>query len=189
MPQQGQCGRSRSLAIYGLLLEFYSHAYLRRHREELLQNFQDLEQELPSKATLWCFIAKDLAISLRSEVIRTFWGQTAMAFTVLSVILAIAHRHPGRHEPYIWSFCFGYAPGWLAGWFGLTWRMSSRSRSPSFVRSFRGQAAMFLFAITITLATATLFPGVHEGFLVAACYGAAHGWITGWGKNKHRMRL
>jgi hypothetical protein len=56
MPQQGQCRRSGSLAIYRLLLELYPRAYL-RHREELLQNFQDLEQEVPSKAELWSFIA------------------------------------------------------------------------------------------------------------------------------------
>src|SRR5215469_9368658 len=189
MPQQKQGARSRSLAIYGLLLELYPRTYLRRHREELLQNFQDLEQELLSKAALWCFIAKDLTVSLRSELIRTFWGQTTMAFTVLSLILAIAHRHPGRHEPYIWSFCFGYAPGWLAGWFGWNWRMTSSSRSPSFVRSFRGQAVMLVCAITIVLATAKPFSGLGDRLVLTSCYGAALAWITGWAKNKRRTSL
>lgn len=189
MPRQLQHARSRSLAIYEWLLGVYPRAYLRRHRQELLQNFQDMEQEFPSKAALWSFVVRDLIVSLHSEVMQTFWGQTTIVFTILSLILAVAHRHPGKHEPYIWSFCFGYTPGWIAGWFGWTWRMSSCSRYPNFVRSFRGQAAMFLCAITVMLATATLFPGLHERFLIAACYGAAHGWITGWGKNKHRITL
>jgi hypothetical protein len=171
MPQQGQCGRSRSLAIYGLLLELYPRTYLRRHREEMLQNFQDLERELPSRAALCCFIAKDLAVSLRSDVTRSFWAQTTMAFTVLSLIVAIAHRHPGRQEPYIWDFCFGYAPGWFAGWSGWNWRMSSSSRLPIFVRSFRGQAAMLLCVITIVLVAASIFPYFQKGHAIASCYG------------------
>lgn len=189
MPQQEPCARSRSLAIYGLLLKLYQCGYLRRHREELLQNFQDLEQDIPSAAALWCFIAKDLVVSLRAEFMRTFWGQTTIAFTVLSLILAIAHRHPGKHELYIWSCVFGYAPGWFAGWFGCQWRMSSSNRSPSFVRSFRGQAVMLVCAITIVLATAKLFPGVQEHLVLACCYGAALAWITGWSKNKRCMSL
>jgi hypothetical protein len=189
MQQQGQCERSRSLAIYGLLLELYPREYLRRHREELLQNFQDLEQDLPSKTALWCFVAKDLAISFRSEVIRTFWAQTTMAFTVLSLVVAIAHRHPGRHEPYIWDFCFGYAFGWFAGWSGWNWRMNPSSRSPSFLRSFRGQATMLLCVITIVLVATSIFPYFQKGYVIASCYGAATAWITGWGKNKQRTRL
>lgn len=189
MPQQGRYGRSGSLAIYGLLLGLYPRAYLQRHREELLQNFQDLEQELPSKAALWCFVAKDLTVSLRSEFMRTFWGQTTIAFTVLSLILAVAHLYPGKRELYIWGCCFGYAFGWFAGWFGWNWRMSLSSRLPSFVRSFRGQAAMLVCAITIVLATATLFPDLQEHLVLTSCYGAALAWITGWGKNKRRMSL
>lgn len=189
MPLQEQCERSRSLVIYRLLLELYPRTYLQRHREELLQNFQDIEQALPSKAALWCFITKDLIFSLRSEFIRTFWVQTTMAFTILGVIVAIAHRHPGKHEPYIWSCCFGYVLGWFAGWFGWNWSMSSNSRSPIFIRSFRGQAAMLLAVITIVLVTSNHFPELRQGLVVAACYGTALAWITGWGKNKRRMRL
>jgi hypothetical protein len=81
--------------IYGLLLQLYPRTYLQRHREELLQNFQDLEQELPSRVAVWWFIARDLAVSLRSELSRTFWGQTAIVFTLLSLLLAVAHLHPG----------------------------------------------------------------------------------------------
>ena len=75
MPQPAQRGGSGSLAIYGLLLQLYPRTYLQRHREELLQNFQDLEQELPSSAAVWWFIGRDLAVSLRSELSRTFWDR------------------------------------------------------------------------------------------------------------------
>jgi hypothetical protein len=181
--------RSGSLVIYRLLLELYPRTYVRRHREELLQNFQDLEQELPSKAALWCFIARDLAASIGSEFTGTFWGQTTIVFTILSLMLAVAHRYPGKQEPYLWSFTYGYALGWFAGWFGWNWRMSSSSRAPSLLRSFRGQAAMLVCAITIVLATAKLFPDLQERLLIAVCYGAALAWVTGWCKNRRRMSL
>ena len=35
--------RSRSLAVYALLLELYSPEFLGQHRAEMLQNFEDLE--------------------------------------------------------------------------------------------------------------------------------------------------
>ena len=57
-------GGSPGLALYRLLLQLYPPAYLRRHRAELLQNFQDLERAMPSSLALWLFIAKDLAVSL-----------------------------------------------------------------------------------------------------------------------------
>jgi hypothetical protein len=189
MPQQRQRGGSRSLAIYSLLLEVYPPAYLRRHREELLQNFQDLEEEFPSTAALWCFVARDLAVSLRSEFIRTFRGQTTMVLTILSLIVAIAQRHHGKPESYIQGICSGYALGWFAGWFGFNWRMNSSSRFPSFIRSFRGQAAILLCAITIVLTTATLFPDLSERLVVVTCYGTALAWITGWWKNYRRGKL
>jgi hypothetical protein len=189
MARRRENGAFRGLAIYGLLLELYPHAYLRRHREELLQNFQDLEQELPSKTALRCFIAKDLAVSLRSEFTRTLWGQATIVFTVLGLMLAIAHRYPGPREHSIWSFCFGYALGWFAGRFGWRWRMSSVSPLPSFVRSFRGQAAMLVGAISIVLAAATLFPDLHERLVLASCYGAVLAWIAAWRGNYRRMCL
>jgi hypothetical protein len=189
MPQQAQCGRSRSLVIYGLLLELYPRVYLRRHREELLQNFQDLEQEFRSTAALWCFVARDLAVSLRSEFIRTFLGQTTIVVTILSLIVAIAQGHHGKQESYIRGCCSGYVLGWFAGWFGFNWRTISSSRFPSFVRSFRGQGAILLCVITIVLATATHFPDLSERLVLATCYGAALAWITGWWKNYRRGSL
>jgi predicted permease len=94
VPEQRQRGKSGSILIYGLLLEIYLRRYLRRHREELLQNFRDLEQDLSSNSALWSFIAKDLAVSFRSEVMRTFWGQIAVVFTALGLMLMIAKQVP-----------------------------------------------------------------------------------------------
>lgn len=179
-------GGSRSLAIYGLLLSLYPRAYLERHRAELLRNFEDLEQELPSKAALWRFIARDLAVSLGSEHTRTLWGQTAIRFAALSLMLLMVHRYPGQHEQSAWTFCLGYALGWFAGWLGRRWWTSARSRSPVFVRSFRGQAAMLVGAIVVVLAASKLFLGLEEPLVFASSYGAVIAWLAGWWANYRR---
>ncbi|MDE2448640.1 MAG: hypothetical protein KGO22_06700 [Gammaproteobacteria bacterium] len=177
-------GALRPLAVYGLLLELYPRRYLRRHRAELLQNFRDLEQELPSKAALWRFVGKDLVVSLGAEHMRTLWGQTAIRFAILSVMLVIAQRYPAR-EHSIWTFCCGYALGWFTGWFGWHWRMSAGSGLPGFARSFRGQAVLLLGAIAIVLAAGTLFPDLQKRLVFAACYGTVIAWLSAWWRN-HR---
>jgi CubicO group peptidase (beta-lactamase class C family) len=79
--------RSRSLAVYGFLLSLYAPAFLARHREEMLQNFEDLENASPSKAALWLLIGKDLMLSLISPNIpKSLWART----TPLVIILAAA---------------------------------------------------------------------------------------------------
>ena len=181
---RGWHGACRQLAIYGLLLKLYPRAYLKRHRAELLQNFQDLEQQLPSKAALWRFVARDLAVSLPAEFMRTLWGQTAIRFAILSLMPLIAQRYPGR-EHAVWTFCCGYALGWFAGWFGWHWRMSADSGSPGFVRSFRGQAVMLLGAIAIVLAAGILFPELQKRLVFASCYGTVLAWLSAWWRN-HR---
>ena len=188
MAHERQKDASRGLAIYGLLLELYPRAYLRQHRAELLQNFQDLEQALPSKTALWCLIAKDLAVSLRSELTQTFSGQTTVRFAILCLMLAIVHRYPAQREQAAWIFCFGYALGWFAGWFGWRWRMSSSSGSPAFIRSFRAQAAMLLGVIIIVLAAGTLLADFEKRLVFAFCYGTAIAWFAGWWVNHRRVR-
>jgi hypothetical protein len=168
-------------------VELYPRAYLSRHRAELLQNFRDLERESPSKAAFWRFIAKDLAVSLWSEFRRTLWGQTAVRFAILGLMLAVVHRH-GEHERAVWTFCCGYVPGWFSGWLGRCWRMSSAGGSPGFYRSFRGQAAMLAGAITLVLAAAPLVPALQDRLVFASCYGAALAWFSGWWANYQRMR-
>jgi hypothetical protein len=37
---------------------------------------------------------------------------------VLAVVLAVVRQHPGRHEHFIWAFCYGYLLAWFAGWLG-----------------------------------------------------------------------
>lgn len=152
-----------------------------------MQNFQDLSQEMPSQRALWCFLVKDLTVSLRSEFLRAFWGQTLLVFTILGLLLGIAHRHPGAPESFIRSCLSGYALGWFAGWLGFSWRIRSSSRFPSSLRSFRGQVTILTCAITISLVAATHFPGVQERLALAFCYGTALAWFSGWWKNRRRM--
>ena len=167
----------------GLLLELYPRAYLRRHRAELLQNFQDLEREFPSKAALWRLIGNDLVVSLRAELARTFLGQTTIRFAILSLMLLIVGRRAGLSEQAAWIFCFGYALGWIGGWSGRSWQARSSRESPGFIRSFSGQAAALVGAITIVLATAKLVPGLQERLVIAFCYAAALAWFSGWWGN------
>lgn len=97
MTQAEQSRTSRSLAIYGLLLELYPRSYLQQHRAEMLQNFQDFEQASPSKAALWLFLGKDLAVSFRSQFTKTLWGQTVIVILVLAVLLVCTERRaPAR---------------------------------------------------------------------------------------------
>lgn len=127
MAEIEQKARSRSLAIYRLLLELYSPEFLERHREELLQNFEDLEKASPSKAALWLFIGKDLMISLISRNgRRSLWGQTALMLIILAAVLAVLWRFTSHH--YFMgavTVCYGYVIGWFAGWMGKRRQISS----------------------------------------------------------------
>ena len=82
--------RSRSLAVYGLLLGLYAPEFLARHRAEMLQNFEDLENASSSKAALWLFIGEDLMLTLMSRNIpKSLWGHSAPLLIVLATVLAI----------------------------------------------------------------------------------------------------
>src|SRR3954465_15933870 len=70
--------RSRSLAVYGFLLGLYAPTFLTRHRAEMLQNFEDIENASSSTTVLWLQIGKDIMLSLISRnVPKSFWGHTA----------------------------------------------------------------------------------------------------------------
>jgi hypothetical protein len=90
MVRTGRNTPSRSRAVYGFLLGLYAPEFLARHRAEMLQNFEDLENASSSKAALWLLIGEDLMLSFISRKIpKSFWGHTAPIFAVLVVVLAV----------------------------------------------------------------------------------------------------
>jgi hypothetical protein len=113
-----QKSRSRSLAVYALLLQLYAPEFLAQHRAEMLQNFEDLENASSSKAALWLLIGEDLMLSLISRNIpKSLWGQTALMFIVLAVVLAVLRAFTSQH--YFMgavTVCYGFVIGWFAGW-------------------------------------------------------------------------
>jgi CubicO group peptidase (beta-lactamase class C family) len=79
--------RTRSRAVYGFLLGLYAPEFLARHRAEMLQNFEDLEDASSSRAALWLLVGKDLLLSIVSRNIpKSIWGHTAPAFIVLAAV-------------------------------------------------------------------------------------------------------
>src|SRR5690348_9778468 len=82
--------RSRSVAAYTFLLRIYAPEFLARHRAEMLQNFEDLENASSSKAALWLLMGEDLMRSLISRKIpKSLWGHAAPVVIVLTVVLGI----------------------------------------------------------------------------------------------------
>jgi CubicO group peptidase (beta-lactamase class C family) len=90
MAHTGRNTRSLSLAVYAFLLGLYAPEFLARHRAEMLQNFEDLENASSSKASLWLLIGKDLMLSLISRNIpKSLWGHAAPVVIVLAVVLGV----------------------------------------------------------------------------------------------------
>jgi hypothetical protein len=179
---------SRSLAIYGLLLELYPGPYLQRHRAEMLQNFQDLEQASPSKPALWLFIGRDLVLSLRSQITRTFWGQTTIVVLILSILLVYAGRHAVAGERLIEGSCFGYILGWFAGWFGRWWQASSVSSVPNGIRSLPTQATIVVGVLVLVIAARGVGSDPQSHLIWTLCYGFLLAWCTGWLGNRRQAR-
>jgi CubicO group peptidase (beta-lactamase class C family) len=76
--------------VYRFLLGLYAPEFLARHRAEMLQNFEDLENASSSKATLWLLIGKDLMLSLVSRNIpKSLWGRAVPMFVVLVAALGM----------------------------------------------------------------------------------------------------
>lgn len=181
--------KSRSLALYGMLLELYPRPYLRQHRAEMLQNFQDLERASTSQASLWLFLATDLVGSLRSHLMRSLCGQTAMVVLVLMILLgyteghAIARLHPME------GLCSGYFLGWFVGWFGDRWRVSSGSRVPSHIRSLPSQATIIATLLVLAAAAGGFIFGPKIHVIWALGYGFLLAWIAGWAGSRRQRRL
>src|SRR5215471_1225747 len=90
MALTGRNTRSRSFAVYAFLLGIYAPEFLARHRAEMLQNFEDLENASSSKAALWLLIGEDIMLSLFSRNIpKSIWGHAAPTFIALAVMLAV----------------------------------------------------------------------------------------------------
>ncbi|HEX6508766.1 MAG TPA: hypothetical protein VF221_14145 [Chloroflexota bacterium] len=189
MAHTEQKGASRWLATYGLLLELYPRPYLQRHRAEMLQNFQDLERASSSKSALWLFLARDLAVSLRSQFTRTLWGQTAMVVLVLAVVLVYAEHHAVARRHPTEACCFGYILGWFAGWFGKQWQASSISRTPSYIRSWPAQAMIVVSVLGLVIAVTGVGPRTQSHVIIwTLCYGFLLAWGSGWLGNRRQAR-
>jgi CubicO group peptidase (beta-lactamase class C family) len=76
--------------VYGFLLRLYAPEFLARHRAEMLQNFEDLENAASSRAALWLLVGNDLLLSIISRAIpKSMWGHAAPAFIMLAAVLAV----------------------------------------------------------------------------------------------------
>lgn len=78
-----------SAKVYGVLLLLYPRAYLRTHREELLQNFEDVERDATSGSAFWTFIIGDLITSLRKEYMH-FIKQNRAVQLLLALVFILA---------------------------------------------------------------------------------------------------
>ena len=81
----------RSSKLYEKLIYLYPSSYLKKHREELLQNFEDLEHDLGPRHFLWAFIISDLFKSLFLEYMQYIrhhrWAQFAIVILVILAVL------------------------------------------------------------------------------------------------------
>ncbi len=83
----------RSSGLYEKLIRFYPHSYLSKHREELLQNFKDLERDLGSRRLLWAFIISDFIKSLGQQYMEYIknhrWIQIVLAILAVLFIVCV----------------------------------------------------------------------------------------------------
>ncbi len=78
---------SPSSRLYARLLALYPPMFLRQHRAEMLQNFEDLEGEASSTAALWLLIGKDLIMSLMSQLVGSRLGRYVIGVLVAWALL------------------------------------------------------------------------------------------------------
>lgn len=180
---------SRSLAVYALLLQLYPRPFLRRHRAEMLQNLQDLEQASTSTADLWLFLVRDLVVGLRSQLTRSLWGQTSIVILALAILLVRTERHAVARLHPVEGLCFGYILGWFAGWLGGRWQASSVSRTPGYIRSLPAQAIIAATVLALVVALVGFVSGAQNHVLWALCYGFVLAWVAGWVGNRWQRRL
>ena len=124
---------SRSLRLYARLLELYPPAFLQQHREEMLQNFDDLEAAGTSKAALWLLIGKDLTMSLVSQFFASQLGGYVIAVLVTwMLIFVIGYFTHGSTPGYPALHAFGgFLPGMLFMYIAM--RLSTRLQDSPYV--------------------------------------------------------
>ena len=180
MQQTDKPKTSCSLAVYGMLLNLYPREYLRRHRAEMLQNFEDFDRVSSSKTELWLFMGKDLVISFRSHFTKSFSGQTAIVSIVLAVVLALARHHPGEREHTVWILCYGYLPGWFVGWWRMTRQAKPNHIIPHYLKTLWGQTVIVGVVLAIMISVARRLHGARDPSILVICYGFMLGWSAGW---------
>jgi CubicO group peptidase (beta-lactamase class C family) len=115
MGHTGRNTRSRSLAVYALLLELYAPEFLARHRAEMLQNFEDLENASSSKTALWLLIGGDLMRSIISRnTPKSIWGHAVPVFIILVAVLAVLRAFAYDLAPVSDAEALGFSPSRLA---------------------------------------------------------------------------
>ena len=133
MTSPARLKQSRSLRLYASLLELYPPSFLQRHREEMLQNFADLENAAESKAKLWLLIGKDLAMSLISHFFESRLGNYVIAVLVAWILLFVIGYFfygptPGRPALHVFP---GFLLGMLFAY--IATRLYGTSQSSSYV--------------------------------------------------------
>jgi len=107
--------RTRSQAVYGFLLGLYAPDFLARHRAEMLQNFEDLENASSSRAALWLLVGQDLMLGIVSRNIpKSIWGHAAPAFIVLAAALAVLRAFAYDLAPVSGPGALGFSSSRLA---------------------------------------------------------------------------
>ena len=84
---------SQASKWYERLVCLYPPSYLAKHREELLQNFKDLQRDVGSKKLFWVFVASDFIKSLTQQYMEYLkhhlWAQIAAIVIIILAAVAI----------------------------------------------------------------------------------------------------
>jgi hypothetical protein len=84
---------SRSSGFYERLISLYPASYRAKHREELLQNFEDLERDMGSKRLFWAFVISDFLKSITQQYMEYIkhhrWAQVVAVLVVAVVAVGI----------------------------------------------------------------------------------------------------
>lgn len=82
--------KSLSYHLYRCVLFLYPTSYIRMHRDEMLQNFEDLEKDTGSQGALMKFILRDLVISLPIQYVKLVKRSRSAQLVVLLILMLAA---------------------------------------------------------------------------------------------------